>query len=322
RLLPSADSELTRVKFLSKLQRILDTEWPDKQIVVHVFGSSKNGLGTLSSDVDICLTTPWDDRVNGVANILVLATALQKHGMEGVSSVAKAKVPICKFYDPEYHLSCDVNVNNTIALRNTRLIKTYVELDPRVKPLMLVIKHWTRRRALNDAAKGGTLSTYCWTMMVINFLQMRNPPILPCLHEMYFDQLKRDPHTVKPVIVDGVDCSFFEAVEELKGFGERNTETLAALLFGFFRRYAVEFDYSNHVISVRHGCYMTKEEKGWNVDIERMCRFLCVEEPFNPQRNLANSADAVSVTGLRREFDRALSALLQGLGLEAACDLY
>ncbi|KNC97761.1 uncharacterized protein SPPG_06761 [Spizellomyces punctatus DAOM BR117] len=322
RLLPSPESEQLRARFVAKLQSILDIEWPDKNITVHLFGSSTNGLGTLSSDVDICLTTPWDDRINGVANMHVLAAALQKHGMEGVNTVAKAKVPICKFYDPEYHVNCDINVNNTIALRNTRLIKTYVDIDPRVKPLMLVIKHWTRQRALNDAAKGGTLSTYCWTMMVLNFLQMRQPPILPCLHTMYFEQLKADPHKVKPVIVDGVDCSFFENLESVRGFGQKNNETLASLLFGFFRRYAVEFNYEAHVISVRHGRYLTKEEKGWNLDVERTCRFLCVEEPFNPQRNLANSADAVSVAGLRKEFDRALSILEKGEGLEAACEPY
>lgn len=37
-----------------------------------------------------------------------------------------------------------------MALRNTELIKAYVDLDPRVAPLVLVIKHWTRRRSLND----------------------------------------------------------------------------------------------------------------------------------------------------------------------------
>ncbi|KAI8913782.1 hypothetical protein DFJ77DRAFT_413784, partial [Powellomyces hirtus] len=203
---------------------------------------------------------------------------------------------------------CDINVNNTIALRNTQLIKTYVNIDSRVQPLMLIVKYWTRQRALNDAAKGGTLSSYCWAMMVLNFLQMRQPPILPCLHEMYFAKLKADPVHVNPVILNGVDCSFHEG-DDVIGFGSSNTETLGVLLHAFFRRYAEEFDYETMVISVRHGRYITKEDKGWDVDVERNRRFLCVEEPFNPQRNLANSADAVSVAGLRREFDRALSML-------------
>ena len=108
--------------------------------------------------------------------------------MQKIYTISKAKVPICKFYDPELfvffhlldyqkidsliesgknsHLSCDINVNNTMALRNTRLIRTYVDIDPRVRPLVMIIKYWAKRRALNDAAKGGTLSSYCWVMMV------------------------------------------------------------------------------------------------------------------------------------------------------------
>ena len=64
-----------------------------------------------------------------------------------------AKVPIVKFWDPELKLACDMNVNNTLALENTRMIKTYVEIDERVRPLAMIIKQWTKRRILNDAGE-------------------------------------------------------------------------------------------------------------------------------------------------------------------------
>ena len=72
-------------------------------------------------------------------------------GMEKVVCVPHAKVPIVKFWDPELELACDMNVNNTLALENTRMIKTYVEIDERVRPLAMIVKHWTKRRILNDA---------------------------------------------------------------------------------------------------------------------------------------------------------------------------
>lgn len=50
-------------------------------------------------------------------------------------------------------LSCDINVNNTLALQNTKMIKVYVALDPRVRPLIMTVKHWTKHRQLNDAGK-------------------------------------------------------------------------------------------------------------------------------------------------------------------------
>lgn len=72
-------------------------------------------------------------------------------GMEKVVCIAAAKVPIVKIWDPELGLACDMNVNNTLALENTRMVRTYVEIDPRVRQLAMMIKYWTRRRIVNDA---------------------------------------------------------------------------------------------------------------------------------------------------------------------------
>ncbi len=83
---------------------------------------------------------------------------LKVDGMEKVTCVKSAKVPIVKIWDPELGLACDMNVNNTAALENTRMIRTYVEIDPRVRPLAMIIKHWTRRRIVNDAGRCFRLS--------------------------------------------------------------------------------------------------------------------------------------------------------------------
>lgn len=73
--------------------------------------------------------------------------------MQNVICRASAKVPIVKCWDPELNLSADMNVNNPLALENTRMIKTYVQLDERVRPLAKIIKHWTKQRCLNDAGE-------------------------------------------------------------------------------------------------------------------------------------------------------------------------
>jgi DNA polymerase sigma len=74
-----------------------------------------------------------------------------KDGMERVVCVSHAKVPIVKIWDPDLKLACDMNVNNTLALGNTRMIRTYVDIDERMRPLAMIIKYWTKRRVLNDA---------------------------------------------------------------------------------------------------------------------------------------------------------------------------
>ena len=91
------------------------------------------------------------DRMDSVAALYCHRTDSYTDGMERVVCVPHAKVPIVKFWDPELQLACDMNVNNTLALENTRMIKIYVEIDERVRPLAMIVKQWTKRRILNDA---------------------------------------------------------------------------------------------------------------------------------------------------------------------------
>jgi DNA polymerase sigma len=50
KLLPTADSDDRRKKFIKKLERILKKEWPGIAFTVDVFGSSGNMLCTTDSD--------------------------------------------------------------------------------------------------------------------------------------------------------------------------------------------------------------------------------------------------------------------------------
>ncbi|CAG8523365.1 1262_t:CDS:2 [Diversispora eburnea] len=263
-LLPTKESETIRKQFVEKIDKILNEEWPGHEIKVHLFGSSVNLLGTTTSDVDICVTTPW----TGLKNVYVLAKGLRKHGMQKIFCVPKAKVPIVRLWDPEF-------------------------IDLRVRKLVMIIKYWAQRRILNDAAKGGTISTYTWTCMVLNFLQMRDPPILPVLHQI--------PSNREPVIVNGIDVTFYDDISLLRKFGETNTESV--------------------VISLRQGKFLTKEEKGWG-ETGRGWRLLSVEEPFNISRNLGNSADDTSVQGIIGEFQRAYNILYEKSSLEIVCQQY
>lgn len=235
--------------------------------------------------------------------------------------VSSAKVPIVKIWDPELSLACDMNVNNTLALENTRMVRTYVSIDDRVRPLAMIIKYWTRRRIINDAgslshvphpcnsatdthtcsiAFGGTLSSYTWICMIIAFLQLREPPVLPALHQR---------HNLKLVKQDGTRSEFADDIPKLRGFGAKNKDSLASLLFQFFRFYAHEFDYDNCALSIRMGKLLTKTEKKWHIGSNNA---LCIEEPFNTIRNLGNTADDTSFRGLHMELRRAFDLIADG----------
>lgn len=133
--------------------------------------------------------------------------------------------------------------------------------------------------------------------MILNFLQTRNPPVLPCLHKRLDQRLRNS---------EGKLPQFADDVPSLLGLGETNKETLGQLLFHFFRLYAHEIDYEKNVLSVREGQLISKEAKGWRFSLNNR---LCVEEPFNPERNLGNTADDISFRGLHLELRRAFDLI-------------
>ncbi|KAF2126124.1 hypothetical protein P153DRAFT_323182 [Dothidotthia symphoricarpi CBS 119687] len=313
RIQPNQAHVQVRDRFVNKVQHILETEFPGHDSKVHVFGSSGNMLWTSESDVDICIQTP----MKRLEEMHALAEALDKHGMQKVVCIPGAKVRIVKVWDPELDINCDINVNNVAALDNTRMIKTYIQIDDRVRPLAMIIKHWTKKRILNDAGIGGTISSYTWICMIINFLQTRNPPILPALHNLPHREI--DKATGKPSL-----SSFADDLDKLRGFGEKNNESLGQLLFEFFRLYGHEVDFEKEAISVRQGKRLKREEKNWHPgggQKEGVNR-LCVEEPFNIERNLGNSADDYAWRGIHLEIRRAFDLLADGQQLEKACEQF
>ncbi|KAJ5536169.1 PAP/25A-associated [Penicillium frequentans] len=314
RLLPSAESDDRKRQLVQKLEKLFNDQWPGHEIKANVFGSSGNKLCSSDSDVDICITTNFKE----LEHVCLLAEVLAKRkialgerhdGMQRVVCVSHAKVPIVKIWDPELKLACDMNVNNTLALENTRMIRTYVDVDERVRPLAMSVKYWTKRRTLNDAALGGTLSSYTWICLIINFLQTRNPPILP--------SLQARPHK-KKVTPDGLVCSFDDDMKGLNGFGRKNKQSVGELFFEFFRYYGHMINYEQNAISVREGGLISKEGKGWHL---LMNNRLCVEEPFSTSRNLGNTADDTSFRGLHLELRRAFKFAAKG-DLEGCCEQY
>jgi hypothetical protein len=56
-------------------------------------------------------------------------------------------------------IACDVGFNNMLAVHNTRLLQTYMQIDERVRPLIFAVKHWAKARRINEPY-AGTLSRY------------------------------------------------------------------------------------------------------------------------------------------------------------------
>ncbi|KAI8824542.1 uncharacterized protein EV422DRAFT_493059, partial [Fimicolochytrium jonesii] len=185
---PSQRVQQDRKRVQENMQFIVDRAYRGHvKIHVELFGSSINNLGFSTSDVDICLRIPQshgldEDEFARLTNMFRLANILRRFGMQDVRPVASARVPICKFVHPETGLQCDANFGNELGVKNSLLLRTYTLIDPRVRPLVMLVKNWAKNRDLNDAADGGTITSYAYSLMVLNFLQIRG--IIPSLQEL------------------------------------------------------------------------------------------------------------------------------------------
>lgn len=177
---------------------------------------------------------------------------------------------------------CDINFSAHLALHNTALLRCYSLTDPRVRPLVLFVKHWAKVRGINNPYRG-SLNSYGYVLMVLHYLvNVVQPFVCPNLQQL---APPADPRFVDENGVNtqafckGFNIEFWRDEQEIarlaaqKGLNQ-NEDSLGKLLRGFFEYYAQGgymsttkgrgFHYGRDVISLRTlGGIVTKEEKGW-----------------------------------------------------------
>ncbi|KDP28719.1 hypothetical protein JCGZ_14490 [Jatropha curcas] len=291
-LVPPEEEKAKQKQLLSLLEKLVNKEWPQARL--YLYGSCANSFGVLKSDIDVCLAIQNAD-INKSEVLLKLADILQSDNLQNVQALTRARVPIVKLMDPVTGISCDICINNVLAVVNTKLLWDYAQIDVRLRQLAFIVKHWAKSRGVNETYHG-TLSSYAYVLMCIHFLQQRRPAILPCLQEM---------EATYSVAVDDIQCAYFDQVEKLRGFGSRNKETIAQLVWAFFNYWAYRHDYANAVISIRTGSIISKREKDWTRRIGNDRHLICIEDPFEISHDLGRVVDKYSIKVLREEFERA-----------------
>lgn len=231
---------------------------------LYLTGSSMSGLGCRSSDADLCLVVKVKKRCSPIEVLSTLQKLFKSLSYVDRTQLIKAKVPILRFKERGSNLEFDLNINNTVGIRNTFLLRSYTYADIRIRPIMLVIKKWARHAEINDASKG-TLSSYTLALMVLHYLQVLKDPIVPSLQ-------KDHPGSFDP----SMDLDMVPgASQQVPRFISRNKSSLGELFLGFLKYYASNFRWDSQVISVREARALPK-----NSSPQWRNKFICVEEPF------------------------------------------
>lgn len=231
-------------------------------------------------------------------------------------------------------IQCDINFANPLALHNTHLLHCYSLTDPRVRPMILFVKAWAKRRKINSAYSG-TLSSYGWVLMVLHYLvNIVSPPVCPNLQSQWRPtptKAEDIPHLFEETTIAGYPIRFWRDAPAIsdaaaRGLLTSNTQSIPSLLRGFFHYYASLPGYNAHgqrqwcffwateVLSLRSpGGIRRKEEKGWTratttiVDGKevRQRYLFSIEDPFEVDHNVARTVTHDGIVAIRDELRRA-----------------
>ncbi len=336
-LLDPAELEVKRA-VLAELQALVSGAFEGSRLTL--YGSSANMLANKASDADICLEVD-EEKFGDKASVVTKLGALlgeEGSGFGEVQALESARVPVVKFMHLKSGLHCDICVNNTLALHNTKLIRDYITLDPRVRKLAYVIKHWAAQRAINKPFEG-FFSSYGLVLMLISSMQIVTPPVLPCLqaippglgrqealefsYRLAYGDIPEECRPRVPVRdVQGWNVYSYPHAEHLAGFGANNKMNLGELLGHFFHTWGTVFDPEKEVASVRIGRLITKEDKDWTVSETRNRHLMCVEDPFDLNHDLGRNVDRRTFKTLRNEFERSARLIQEGQPLNKVAQPY
>ncbi|KAF2210662.1 hypothetical protein CERZMDRAFT_113201 [Cercospora zeae-maydis SCOH1-5] len=292
------------------------------QATVEAVTTNGSGSTTQKQTTSITATATVDEDSNG-------KQVAQARREQQKSWTRERKAGPLDFPKDGIGIQCDINFFNPLGLHNTQLLRCYSRCDPRVRPMVLFVKSFAKRRKINSSYSG-TLSSYGYVLMVLHYLvNVAQPPVLPNLQMPWRPHPNCAPPGYSRTEVDGWVVDFWRNENEIEaalhnGQMSPNTESVGSLLAGFFQYYSsmgngAQFRWTQQVLSLRTpGGIMTKEAKGWVKAITEegegkkiQHRYLfCIEDPFELSHNVARTVTHNGIVAIRDEFRRAYRILM------------
>lgn len=288
-------------RWREEIEDIVKTLYPTCRLVLS--GSSANGFGSIRSDIDLVLcfegaaaTGPYMLR-----RIESLFTSNRRRFQTEV--VPNARVPIIKLKDREKSFETDISVENWTSVRNAFVLKCYAECDPRVKPLVMVIKLWAQRAGITDA-RLKRLAGFAVVLLVIHYLQAGcSPAVVPALQQMFPAVFQAS----NSVIIDKLTA---DVPAQIRTFSSLNKQSLGELLVGFFQYYST-FNWSR-TMSIRTGSTRPTStyDKIWRGPYIRL------EDPSDGGNVTRSVFDSYEFSRIKSAFSTASSKLGRNASLE------
>ncbi|VDO35717.1 unnamed protein product [Haemonchus placei] len=284
------------------------------RVMLAIYGSTLNGFGTRSCDVDMSLSFPGDPPKKVTVGGAVcpdtvmreVAKALVDYPNARDEQYICAKVPIVRFRGKDLDIEAEnvvqcscleflnteliegcfsISYRNDLALHNTQLLRQYCKWDEdRLPTLGIWVKTWAKRCGVGDASKG-SLSSYAWVLMLVHYLQRTEPiRMLPYLQLVSFEETLPgevgDRNFLEGFSGRGCEKSGGMPVGQSQRVGISTYE----LFVGFLDYFSNHFQYDAHIIQINLPGQVSKRGRWYRCP-------MVIQDPFELDHNLAQGVD-------------------------------
>lgn len=140
------------------------------------YGSSVTGCGAGRSDVDAVLyddSVLEDNRRPASWILQEVGNACEQIGLRVSDFRPHARIPVItlEMLCPDGAYPCDLTYQNLLPLRNTWLLRSFTEREPRLGLVSMAVKRWAKKEGICSTTDG-YISGYAWTLMVVYYFQI------------------------------------------------------------------------------------------------------------------------------------------------------
>ena len=224
---------------------------PSKIKDIYPYGSISQLTQNINSDYEISIITENYSYINNSEIIKLLndissyieSNNKKEYKIEGIRTTKRTSLLILK--DLKYNINIEINCNNFFSILNSNLIYKYVTYDARALILVNTIKDWSKIKGINSNHEG-FMSSYCYTLMTIFFLQRIKNPLLPIIHSNIDYNI---------IIINNkeyfIEKNLLSPEITFKNFKSKNKEdTITTLLLKFFVFYLYLFNENDYCIDI------------------------------------------------------------------------
>ena len=206
----------------------------------------------------------------------------------------------------------EINCNNFFSVMNSNLIRNYLTYDARALILINTIKDWSKQKDINSNSKL-FLSSYCFTLMTIFFLQRMDKPLLPIISSK--NNLIQMKISEKEFFIEK---ELLNTSENMNNWHTENKEdTVVTLLLKWMIFYLYMFNNEEYCIDINNKklCFRVEEAKYLNdfVKGNRKAAY-CIIDMFDYTYNPGSymEIDSEEHKKFKEEMENGIKMILEG----------